>query len=106
LRTLIGISSSATSESASGSGCLSRVTGCFSDAAVDGLMSCRGEGWRLIDAPCSVEAMSPGMSDSMSLQSVYRVEAGCRRQWWSCTSEVEVNVDNLALTSDVPAQSE
>lgn len=32
-------------------------TGCLEDAAVDGLRSCMGEGWRLRDADWMVEAI-------------------------------------------------
>ena len=32
--------------------------GCFVEAAVEGLMSWVGEGWRFMDADCRVEAMS------------------------------------------------
>lgn len=32
-------------------------TGCLADAAVDGLRSCAGEGWRLRDADCMVDAI-------------------------------------------------
>lgn len=52
-------------DAASGSGCSSNRTGCFSDAAVDGLISCRGEGWRLIEAAWMVDAISEGMLESM-----------------------------------------
>jgi hypothetical protein len=91
----MGISSSAMSESASRSGCLSRETGCFSDAAVDGFRSCRGDGWRLMDAPCSVDAISLGMFDSIVSQCRDVVNGGEARG--RCASRV--NARSWQLTS-------
>lgn len=69
LNTLRGISSSSTSE-ASGSGCGSRWTGCFSETVVDGLRSCRGEGDRLICADWISEAISDVALSTMAVLSI------------------------------------
>lgn len=62
--TLYGMSSSSSSSSSSMKSCRGwseTETGSFLEAAVDGLMSCRGEGDRLMCAVCRVSASWRGM---------------------------------------------
>lgn len=41
------------------------MTGCFCDAAVEGLMSCAGSGAGFIDAVCIVSAIWSGIEEDM-----------------------------------------
>lgn len=54
-------------------------TGSFSEAAVEGLMSCLGEGARLIWAVCIVSAISMGREDSISMSSDAATAGGSMR---------------------------